>query len=62
MDQTSSPVAETPLATAMRELDAAKWLMNLRKKELELAIHASNEATETYRRAVKIFNAACQQE
>jgi len=46
----------------MRELDAAKWLMNLRKKELELAIHASNEATETYRRAVKIFNAACQQE
>jgi len=60
MDETSSPPVSTPLIAATRELDAAKAVLNAKKKELEQTLHAMNEATEAYLRAVKAFNAACQ--
>jgi hypothetical protein len=59
--ETSFPSVETPLDRAMRELDAAKALLNKRKKELEQAVHAFNEASELHFRAIKAFNFACRQ-
>jgi hypothetical protein len=60
MDETPSLAeVDTSLTIAMRELDAAKAELNKKKKDLEHAVHAFNEASERYHRAVGVFDSAC---